>query len=230
MVSDFVSITGNIIASFPLESVTTKEFGWLHPRSWSQQDGNYWQNHRYSQVDSLIHRPPYVLEKNKKIKFSVGTWVLKVGDEQSAWAEIHCFHSGFDKTFLFFDCSTTIDFRCLSFLISAAFISTESDLMIVAPRSSQAWSIIPKDLPGDQSKWTIVNTFADEIPELRTTSVLSISRADWWLREQSRADKEALAYLVKRKQFDKKQAQRSAQENNRPRSRGLLGLFNIWRR
>lgn len=232
MTSNDLGIAGDIISPFPLESLTTKEFAWLHPNSWTEDGGKFWANHRCSRLDSVLKPPPFILKKHQKIKFSRGKWILKTSDRILAWAEIHCFHSGFTKAYLHFDCVHPVQSDQLSLLISAVIINSEPDVLYLCPLSYMS-NETSKTLGTFESfTWWLPNSHM-WLPPSRIGEALvglRIIPSTWWALEQGQSDRTTLAYLVKRKEFEKERRQRQEVAKNKPRFRGLFGLFNPWRR
>src|SRR5688500_5534447 len=126
----------SIIARFFTNSLTTKEFKWLHQEAWNEQQLDYFAAERATPPTGLAKDPPFETGRKRLPPVLAGRWALEFEkDVPVAWAEVWAFERKFGILHLNVSPCTApggwsgASLEALSFLISGIFLMSGADLL-----------------------------------------------------------------------------------------------------
>jgi len=200
-------------------SFTTAKYKWLHSEAWTDRHFEYFVTSYQHKVGKLSKIPSFQRGFKTQPPQLEGRWILETTEGQMCgWAEVTGIYTSFRKSYFLVDTTepewTGEMLDQLSFLISAIFIATKSDLIRVISSNihklqnavDEKWgnSIAIKSPIPD---FLAFNSALDSTGQFYQSLAIEIDPLTWWQTPRGRIHQKNLTYLGKRREIEIKRNQ-----------------------
>jgi hypothetical protein len=206
--------SASIVPRFTTASLTTKDFRWLHPEAWNDEQKTRFCELRQAQLLGATKPAPYVHPRRRVPPTTVGRWLLELGGEGGdvvAAVDAEILITGFRTLHVLVSrCEApggwSSDRRAaLSLMVSGLIILTKADVVRLVPLDRATGEALDGFGFGDaQPLWTLKHEGMTATPV--TVKSVTIDPHAWWESETGQADQKTLTYLEKRIALEEEKA------------------------
>ncbi len=205
------------------DNLSSGEFRWLRRDVWERPSLTYFVENRPLTPQQIFSQPPFNESDQSPSLHSLNQWIVDKEGIPKAWIDVQYQLKHFETFYLLFGGMQKKDFAewghcAVSLFISAFFVMSEADVIHFVAIDESINQMVASQSWGEPREVLTPLYLSLSRPAQNSFRKQTISTLDesWWKREESQKDKEALSYLVKRRErIDEKQA-------NPRRPRGLF--------